>query len=248
MDHRAGGDAPPWDVADLETVWRALTVDSGSVVMVITDELRVCFANAAAAALIGRAPEEIEGTSVVTLFPPEAAAGWARAVGEVRHTGRALVRFEWMTGVLCRTTVRPMAGGDAAPGALCVCQLNPTDRPAEGVARRPGRGESADWPEPLGRLTAREIDVLAMIGAGMRNYEIAARLDRSPRTVDGHCGAILRKLGARSRTQLAAAAIRAGLVSPMGEVMITRSDVEGPAPAPETNARAAGSCEPEAAG
>jgi DNA-binding CsgD family transcriptional regulator/tetratricopeptide (TPR) repeat protein len=55
-------------------------------------------------------------------------------------------------------------------------------------------------------ITAREADVLGLVVEGLANKEIAARLALSPRTVEKHVEAMLRKLGARSRTQLAAVA------------------------------------------
>ena len=47
------------------------------------------------------------------------------------------------------------------------------------------------------------MDVLALIGAGLPNREIAQRLYLSPRTVEKHVESLLRKLEASSRTQLA---------------------------------------------
>lgn len=61
-------------------------------------------------------------------------------------------------------------------------------------------------------LTARELEVLPLLTEGLRNAEIAERLIISPKTVDHHVSAILRKLDARTRSQAASAAIRLGLV------------------------------------
>ena len=52
-------------------------------------------------------------------------------------------------------------------------------------------------------LTAREREVLALLRQRLGNAEIAARLGRSERTVEKHVAAILAKLGARSRHDLA---------------------------------------------
>jgi DNA-binding CsgD family transcriptional regulator len=51
-------------------------------------------------------------------------------------------------------------------------------------------------------VTSREADVLGLIAEGLSNKEIAARLYLSPRTVEKHVESLLRKTGARSRTQL----------------------------------------------
>jgi DNA-binding CsgD family transcriptional regulator len=55
-------------------------------------------------------------------------------------------------------------------------------------------------------VTAREADVLRLVAEGLANRDIAARLYLSPRTVEKHVESLLRKTGARSRTQLVAIA------------------------------------------
>jgi DNA-binding NarL/FixJ family response regulator len=54
-------------------------------------------------------------------------------------------------------------------------------------------------------VTARETEVLDLIRQGLSNRDIATRLILSPRTVEKHVETLLRKTGARSRTQLVAA-------------------------------------------
>ena len=60
-------------------------------------------------------------------------------------------------------------------------------------------------------LTQREVEILALIGQGRRNAEIAASLYLSPRTVAHHVTSILAKLGLHSRTEAAQEAARRGL-------------------------------------
>jgi DNA-binding NarL/FixJ family response regulator len=52
-------------------------------------------------------------------------------------------------------------------------------------------------------ITRREADVLELVIEGRPNREIADRLYLSVRTVEKHVEALLRKTGARTRTQLA---------------------------------------------
>jgi DNA-binding NarL/FixJ family response regulator len=63
-------------------------------------------------------------------------------------------------------------------------------------------------------LTARELEILALIAAGLTNAEIAARLFISPLTCKSHVSRILTKLEARDRTQLVVIAYESGLVVP----------------------------------
>jgi DNA-binding NarL/FixJ family response regulator len=63
-------------------------------------------------------------------------------------------------------------------------------------------------------LSARELDVLALVAEGLHNAEIARRLSLSERTVAHHVSAILRKLGVRTRAQASAESVRLGLSSP----------------------------------
>lgn len=81
------------------------------------------------------------------------------------------------------------------------------------IARRllPRRGPAPDG-DPATAMTARELDVLRVVGAGKANKEIAAQLGISERTARTHVSNILSKLGLHSRTQAALWAVREGLV------------------------------------
>lgn len=72
---------------------------------------------------------------------------------------------------------------------------------------------SATRRHPAG-LTTRELQVLRLIVGGLRNYEIAAQLFLSEKTVDHHVSSVLRKLGVGTRRQAAVHAVREGIVEP----------------------------------
>jgi DNA-binding NarL/FixJ family response regulator len=66
--------------------------------------------------------------------------------------------------------------------------------------------------EVLARLTPRERDVLALVGAGLSNAEIADRLHLGVTTVKTHLGVLLEKLDVRNRVQAGVVAHRLELV------------------------------------
>ncbi|GLX22028.1 DNA-binding response regulator [Streptomyces lavendulae subsp. lavendulae] len=107
------------------------------------------------------------------------------------------------------SAVRAAAAGDAVlspgvTGAVISRMLG---------AREPAGAGGAAADERIARLTGRERDVLAALGEGLSNQEIAARLGIGTGTVKTHVGAILDKTGSASRVQAALLAHRTGLAS-----------------------------------
>jgi DNA-binding NarL/FixJ family response regulator len=101
--------------------------------------------------------------------------------------------------------VRAVVGGDAL--------LSP------GVTRRliaefAARSKEPAAAESLVRLTEREREVMALVGIGLSNDEIARRLVVSPLTAKTHVSRTMVKLGARDRAQLVVLAYESGLVRP----------------------------------
>lgn len=92
------------------------------------------------------------------------------------------------------------AGLVAAPTAYAAAALR-YERLGE-VTTRPARGV----------LTARERDVLAGMSEGSSNRDIAVQLGISPHTAKFHVAQIIGKLGAKSRAQAVAKALRAGML------------------------------------
>ncbi len=88
-----------------------------------------------------------------------------------------------------------------------------------GVTRRLIAEFAARSKEPadaalLGELTEREREVMALVGIGLSNEEIARRLVVSPLTAKTHVSRAMVKLGARDRAQLVVLAYESGLVRP----------------------------------
>jgi DNA-binding NarL/FixJ family response regulator len=63
-------------------------------------------------------------------------------------------------------------------------------------------------------LTEREAEIVALVGTGLSNEEIAERLVISPATARTHVSRAMLKLGARDRAQLVVFAYESGLVAP----------------------------------
>ncbi|HEX5924851.1 MAG TPA: helix-turn-helix transcriptional regulator, partial [Baekduia sp.] len=78
------------------------------------------------------------------------------------------------------------------------------DRAAAELAAAGGPGAAAASEDAAAALTAREREVSALVAGGATNAEVAAALFVSPRTVEYHLRAVFRKLGVRSRSELAA--------------------------------------------
>jgi DNA-binding NarL/FixJ family response regulator len=101
--------------------------------------------------------------------------------------------------------VRVVARGDAL--------LSP------GVTRRliaefATKAKKVQSPTTLDVLTEREREVVALVGEGLTNDEIAARLVVSPATAKTHVSRAMIKLNARDRAQLVVLAYESGLVRP----------------------------------
>jgi DNA-binding NarL/FixJ family response regulator len=76
--------------------------------------------------------------------------------------------------------------------------------------------EARPEPEPieLSRLTAREVEVLRMVGRGLSNTDIAGRLTVSEATVKTHLNRAMSKLDLSSRAQAVVVAYESGLITP----------------------------------
>jgi DNA-binding NarL/FixJ family response regulator len=101
--------------------------------------------------------------------------------------------------------IRVVAAGDALIAPSVTRRL---------IAEFTARPEPAPHPRPVGNITEREREVLALVGRGMSNSEIAAHLYISVATAKAHIARLLAKLEARDRVQLVIRAYEIGLVTP----------------------------------
>jgi DNA-binding CsgD family transcriptional regulator len=144
-------------------------------------------------------------------FALEAAGRWREAAQAWRTLG---CPFE---------TARTLADGDQnaqrealaafeALGARPMIERVRQRLRAAGVRGLPRGPRSSTREHPAG-LTSKEAAVLALLAAGLRNKEIAARSSRSVRTIDHHLEAIFVKLGVTTRAEAVSAAYRLGVVT-----------------------------------
>lgn len=107
--------------------------------------------------------------------------------------------------------IRIVAGGDALLSPKATRSL------IEQFASEPG-SESYVEPEALKFLTAREREVVTLVGEGLSNEAIGERLFVSPLTAKTHVNRAMMKLGARDRAQLVIVAYQSGLVRVSGRL------------------------------
>ncbi|KPI22149.1 transcriptional regulator, LuxR family [Actinobacteria bacterium OK074] len=124
--------------------------------------------------------------------PYQRAAAWVESpdpVDKVAGLGELDALGAWRLAGLVRAELRGLGVRGVPRGPLAVTRANP------------------------GGLTGRQVEVVRLLVEGLTNPEIAGRLVVSVRTVDNHVRAVLDKLGASSRYQVAARAGELGLLS-----------------------------------
>ncbi|HEV7651127.1 MAG TPA: response regulator transcription factor [Actinophytocola sp.] len=101
--------------------------------------------------------------------------------------------------------VRVVAGGDALLSPSVTRRL---------IGEFATRAKKVQRPTTLDVLTDREREVVSLVGEGLTNDEIAARLVVSPATAKTHVSRAMTKLATRDRAQLVVLAYESGLVRP----------------------------------
>ena len=105
----------------------------------------------------------------------------------------------------------PEAAIAAARGALAGLEALGAARDADAAAaflRTLGVKAARSGPRGVGLLTKRELEVLALLGEGLSNPQMAERLFLSRKTVENHVASVLAKLELSGRAEAAAYAVR----------------------------------------
>jgi DNA-binding CsgD family transcriptional regulator len=152
---------------------------------------------------------ELLGEAEIALSDSGAAVERGRALtalGTASHCDLIVAHGERLLGHRDREVARA-----EARTALAVFEDLGASRDADAAAalmRDLGLKAARTGPKNTGRLTSREQEVLALLGEGLSNPEIARRLFLSRKTVEHHVARILSKLGLRGRAEAAALAAR----------------------------------------
>jgi DNA-binding NarL/FixJ family response regulator len=156
----------------------------------------------AATRLIG-ADEDLAGVKVLilTTFENDEYVAEALRAGASGFLGKGMAPDELLGAI------RTVAAGEsllspAATRSLITAFVAQPGGPSAGLRR----------PDALGALTDRERGIVALVGTGLSNQEIADRFALSPFTVKTHVNRAMAKLGARDRAQLVIAAYESGMV------------------------------------
>jgi DNA-binding CsgD family transcriptional regulator len=156
--------------------------------------------------------ERLLGHALASTDLPAACRHLETALAAFIHAGipyRAAQTRLLLAQVLRRND-REVAGAEAR-AALSVFEDLGAGRDADAAAalmRDLGVKAARTGPKNVGRLTRREEEVLALLGEGLSNPEIAERLFLSRKTVEHHVARILSKLGLRGRAEAAALVAR----------------------------------------
>ena len=206
---------------------RALVADGPAVVVV--EDLHAL--DPASLNLVAElAAAELPALLIVTSRPPDAAVSprlAARTLARLAGAPGAIRQHMGPLGVEDVTVILAQAfpGGLISPRAAAVVHHRTGGNPywlremmaTSGAA---GADELATGPlpdhvrldahhlRPTADLTAREIDVLTCLAAGMSNKQVARSLGISPRTVTVHVSNLLRKTRSASRTEAALWAVQ----------------------------------------
>jgi len=100
----------------------------------------------------------------------------------------------------------------------------PQHRPTHGSTPRSTGSGSAQHPDPTASpFTPREQQVAGLLADGLSDRSVAKALMISPKTVEKHVGALLRKTGTNSRTAAVMRALERGWLPPDSALRIARS-------------------------
>lgn len=186
-------------------VWDAITREPGIGVTIVNMEGVVTYVNEEASKLYLGEAGGAEGKRLDELIPAELVEQTLERGRRCLAEGSFSSRIVW-GGRQIINSYHPVKADDDEPDRFLIISRYALGGDAEADF-------TSDFVElgELSVLTPRELEVLALIGQGLRIADIARILHRSERTIEKHRESIGRKLNQTDRVQLALIASRAGL-------------------------------------
>lgn len=182
--------------------------------LVVDDECRVEEANLSACRLLGLGRDEVQGRALRDLFTPSGGERLEGIWNVFHEAGGHAGPFELGHGD-SSAPVDISVTAAVLPGLHLVLLSPSHDAAAEAAPEPVPAGVPAAAPEaaPVRVPTTRERQILGMLASGDTDTQIAGKLALSPATVQTHVRNAKAKLGARTRAQAVAMAIRRGLIN-----------------------------------
>src|SRR3954452_1212860 len=200
----AGPVAPtsPWmPDSDQALLWAF--VDTAPVaILAADDDRRIVRVNLRWCDLTGYEPDIAADLRLDDLLAPESRPGIDMRWTDLLGTGLGTARIVILRPDHSRVAVRYGAFANVVPGVHPGAYLPETGQ--DGRSLRPARARRA------GQLTRREQESLRLVAMGMTTMAAADQLGISPETVRTHVRNAMNKLGARTRAQAIAVAMRDG--------------------------------------
>ncbi|MEM9365611.1 MAG: LuxR C-terminal-related transcriptional regulator [Planctomycetota bacterium] len=194
-------------------VWSALSQTPGVGVSITNREGRLIFVNDTTKVLFSDdITLDYQGKFISDYHPPEFVKERLEMIARVLDEDRPLSIEHIYRGKRIESTVWPLPDEEPpSDRVLVVSQSYSADAPTLGVtAPEVIRSEYIDL-GPLGVLTRRELEVLALLGHGMSVPSTASMLHRSPKTIERHKSAISQKLNIRGQADMVEIVTRIGL-------------------------------------
>jgi DNA-binding CsgD family transcriptional regulator/tetratricopeptide (TPR) repeat protein len=144
---------------------------------------------------------------IATPFALQIAGNWVAAHAEWQRRGCVYEAAQALAEVGDAESLRSALAAFERLGAVPAAHRTLRRLRERGIRGIP-RGPRPTTRTNFGGLTRRQMEILRLLGEGLRNADIAKLLFLSPKTVDHHVSAILSKLGVRTRGEAVREAIR----------------------------------------
>jgi DNA-binding CsgD family transcriptional regulator len=204
--------APESPTADANWLWHTFVNESSTPIFMVNRAGVVEFANAAGTALLrNESNQTVVDRPLSQLLGEEQSRERVEHIQQVLTSGKTIVFEEIRRGKQLRCLMRAVPNPiGPAKSVLVTAYISALHAPYQnGFALV--RAKTNDSSK-LSSLTAREMEILKLIGVGLSTIDIAKQLGRSVKTIEWHRVSLGEKLGVVNRVELARIAIAAGLV------------------------------------